>query len=794
MWNKLTKYLLRRQYLNIAIIGALTLFMGYKATQVQMSYEYAQMLPASDSVSIEYQNFKKQFEEDGSVLFAGINSDKLRELNVFNEWMNLTTDLKKVDGVSEVISIANCVTLTKDTAAKKFVIKSVFESKPQSQVELDSMLKKVYALSFYDEMLFNSNSDVNILLVYIKKEFLNTSERVALIDRIKAPIEAFGVKNSIEIHYSGMPYIRTSISNMVQQELKIFMILALVIASLILLFFFRSLKAIAFSVMIVVVGVVWTLGSLVLFGYDITILSGILPPVLIIIGIENCIYLITKYHSEYALHKNQAKALTRVVQKVGYATLLTNLTTAVGFGSFMITGNSILVQFGVVAFINIILMFVFTLVLIPTLYSLYEPPKDRHIKHLQFNWMAGITRAIASVIQFRRKLVLVVVIVLLLVSGFGISLIENKGSMVDDIPKGEKLYTDMMFFEENMGGVLPMEVTIDTHKKKGIFNLRTLQKIDKFQQDIRSIPSISKPLSVVEIVKFAKQAFYNGRSDMYSLPNENEKNFILNYLPDIDKSKDKNGILTSFIDTNYQVARISLRLKNIYTPEIREVKQQIRTELDSLFPADKFTTVITGSTMVFEKGSNYLVTNLIYSLLLAVLIIGVLMFLLFNNFQMVLISMASNLIPLTVTAGLMGFLGIDLKPSTIIIYSIALGISVDAAIHLLSRYRQQLKATDWQVKESILAAVKETSNGMIYSGIVLVLGFLVFILSRFGGTQSLGYLIGFTLLIAMFCNLIILPSLILYYDKRATTKSFRKPVFEILDDEDEEAETEDIEK
>jgi predicted RND superfamily exporter protein len=295
-------------------------------------------------------------------------------------------------------------------------------------------------------------------------------------------------------------------------------------------------------------------------------------------------------------------------------------------------------------------------------------------------------------------------------------------------------------------------------------------------------------------VKFAKQAFYNGRSDMYSLPNENEKNFILNYLPDIDKSKDKNGILTSFIDTNYQVARISLRLKNIYTPEIREVKQQIRTELDSLFPADKFTTVITGSTMVFEKGSNYLVTNLIYSLLLAVLIIGVLMFLLFNNFQMVLISMASNLIPLTVTAGLMGFLGIDLKPSTIIIYSIALGISVDAAIHLLSRYRQQLKATDWQVKESILAAVKETSNGMIYSGIVLVLGFLVFILSRFGGTQSLGYLIGFTLLIAMFCNLIILPSLILYFDKRATTKSFRKPVFEILDDEDEEAETEDIEK
>ncbi|PKP04125.1 MAG: transporter [Bacteroidetes bacterium HGW-Bacteroidetes-6] len=794
MWNKLIKYLLRHQYLNIAIIGALTLFMGYKATQVQMSYEYAQMLPSSDSVSIDYQNFKKQFEEDGSVLFAGINSPKLKELDVFNQWVDLTSDLKKVDGVSEVISIANCVTLTKDTVAKKFQISSVFNGKPQSQAELDSMLQKVYALSFYDEMLFNSQNDVNIMLVYIKKEFLNTSERVALIDRIKEPIETFGAKNNIEIHYSGMPYIRTSISNMVQKELKTFMFLALFIASLILLFFFRSLKAIAFSIMVVVVGVVWTLGSLVLLGYDITILSGILPPVLIIIGIENCIYLITKYHSEYAQHKNQAKALARVVQKVGYATLLTNMTTAVGFGSFMITGNSILVQFGIIAFINILLMFVFTLVLIPTLYSLYEPPKTRHIKHLEFNWMSGITTAISSVIQFHRKLVLVVVIILLLASGFGISLIENKGSMVDDIPKGEKLYTDMMFFEENMGGVLPMEVTIDTHKKKGIFNLRTLQKIDKFQQNIREIPSISKPLSVVEIVKFAKQAFYNGRSDMYSLPNENEKNFILNYLPDIDKSKDKNGILTSFIDTNYQVARISLRLKNIYTPEIKQVRNQLRTELDSLFPKDKFTTVITGSSMVFEKGSNYLVTNLIYSLLLAILIIGVLMYLLFNNFQMVLISMSANLIPLIVTAGLMGFLGIDLKPSTIIIYSIALGISVDAAIHLLSRYRQQLKATDWKVKESILNAVKETSNGMIYSGVVLVLGFFVFILSRFGGTQSLGYLIGFTLLVAMFCNLVILPSLILYYDKRATTKSFSKPVLEILEDEEDEEDAKKEEK
>lgn len=786
MWNRIVSYILRRRALNLIVIGLLTVFMGYQALKVKMSYEYAQMLPMSDSTSIIYQDFKKQFEEDGSVLFVGIQDDKLKKLEVFNEWCNLSRDLKKIKGVGEVMSIANCLDLQKDTVAKKFKIVKLFENNPSTQAELDSILKKAYSLPFYDEMLFSKENGTNVMMVYIDKKVLNSKERENVLSDIKKPIEEFGIKNGIEMHFSGMPYIRTSISNLVQKELKIFMILALIVASIILLVFFRSLKALVFSITTVIIGVIWAVGSMVLMGFDITILSGIIPPILIIIGIENCIYLITKYHYEYAIHGNQAKSLARVVQRVGLATFLTNATTAVGFGSFMVTSNPIMVEFGIIACVSILLEFLFTLILIPTLYSLFPPPKGRHIKHLDFTWLNGVTRFIINTIQNKRNVVLIVTILLLAGAGFGITLVENKGSVVDDVPKGDKLYTDMLFFEDNMGGVLPLEVTIDTKKKKGILNLNTLKKIDKFQTELEEIPAISKPLSVVEIVKFAKQSFFNGKPEMYSLPNDNEKAFILSYLPDMDAKGEgkKNNILTSFIDTNYQVARISLRLKNVYTPEIKEIKDTLESKLARIFPAEKYKTIVTGSAVVFEKGSNYLVSNLYGSLALAVVVIALLIYILFSNVKMVLIAMATNMIPLIVTAGLMGFLNVDLKPSTIIIYSIALGISVDAAIQFLSRYRHQLKVSDWNIKDSVLSALKETSSGMIFSGIVLVLGFGVFIFSRFGGTASLGYLIGFTLLVALFSNLIILPSLILYMDKLIKNKEAGKPLFDVEENDD----------
>ncbi len=311
--------------------------------------------------------------------------------------------------------------------------------------------------------------------------------------------------------------------------------------------------------------------------------------------------------------------------------------------------------------------------------------------------------------------------------------------------------------------------------------LSTIKKIDRLQDTLKKYPEFSAPLSIAEVVKFARQAFYNGDPLMYNLPNNNEMMFMGSYIPKADNKK--KTILNSFVDTNMQVTRVSVQMANIGTKDIQRIKDDLQSKIDSIFDAKDYDVELTGTSVVFLKGTNYLIGNLLQSLLIALLLISIIMALLFSSFRMVLISIIPNILPLIATAAMMGFIGISIKPSTIIIFSIALGISVDNSILFLSRYRQHLRDSGWQIRESILGALRETGYSMIYSSSVLCLGFSMFIFSSFGGTQSLGYLITFTLLVALCTNLLFLPSLLLYFDNRATTKAFEEPFLEIFDEE-----------
>lgn len=755
-----------------------------QALEIKLSYVYSQMLPATDSTYLEYEHFRKTFEEDGSIFSVGIQTDQLQKLDVFDQWYDLTQSTSKIKGVRNVFSIANCFNLEKDTTAKKFRIVPVFKQRPSTQKELDSLFNAAISLPFYDKFLYNTKTNTHIMVIWISSKVLNSKERTKVLENIRKPFDEFGAKNNIEMHYSGLPYIRTMISKKVESELKIFVLLSLLIAAFILAIFFRSLKAVIFPIIIVIIGVIWTLGTMVLLGYNITMLSGIIPPILIIIGMENCIYLLTKYHDEYLKSKNKIKALSQVIHKVGYATFLTNATTAVGFGSFIVTSNAILVEFGIVSAINIMLMFVFSIILIPAFYSFFKPPVERHTKHLDIKWLNKFINQLVNIVQYHRLKVLFVTIILLVFAIVGVFRLHASGNVVDDIPHKDKLYSDLLFFEKNLSGIMPLEITIDTKKDKGVFSMKTLRKVDSLQTILTQNPAVTKPLSVVEVAKFARQAFFNGKPEMYALPDNNEKNFIMSYLPDFDKkARGKHDILNSFIDTSFRVVRVSVRLTNLASPEIKALVKDIKAKALKLFPEPTYKLTITGNSVVFAKGTDYLIMNLVGSVALAIAIITFLMWLLFKSMRMVVLSMIPNLVPLLTTAALMGYLGISIKPSTIIIYSIALGISVDSTIHLLSRFKMQLKKLNSDVKPALINALKETSHGMIYSGIVLVLGFAVFILSRFGGTQALGYLIAFTLLVAIFCNLLILPSLILYFEKRTSIKAFKDS--EGLGDEDE---------
>jgi len=308
-----------------------------------------------------------------------------------------------------------------------------------------------------------------------------------------------------------------------------------------------------------------------------------------------------------------------------------------------------------------------------------------------------------------------------------------------------------------------------------------LQKIDEFQTLLKTYPEFSRSVSIVDASKFAKQAFYNGSPDRYDLIKRNEQSFIGPYLRGDYETQ---GIDKTFMDSSRQITRVTAQVADIGTLEMRDLLNDLRPKVDSIFDPQNFDVTITGTSIVFLEGTTYLVNNLFTSLLIAIIVIAFLMALMFRSARMVIISLIPNMIPLIFTAGVMGYMGIAIKPSTILVFSVALGISVDDTIHFLAKYRQELKVLQWNIKDSVLLAVRETGVSMMYTSIILFFGFGIFAASEFEGTQALGILISITLLVAMFTNLVLLPSLLLSFERYLTTKAFAEPLLVIIDEED----------
>lgn len=781
MWKYVVRYILRYRVYHLIWIALLSLLMVYEASRNKMSYKMVQMLPSSHPVMQTYNDFKKHFGQDGSVVFVGVQFPDFYDTTSFNAWMRLSRDIKAMPGVEGVMSSSELYDLHKNQARKQFKMLPVSPDAPQSVEAMDTIAAHIQGLKFYENMMYVSESGVQLMLITLDKEVLNTKAREQLIYDLQSKLNHFGEQYALEMHYSGLPYIRTITTSLVRNELYIFVFLSLLVATLILSFFFRNFTSVFYPILIVIIATVWTLGSIALLGYEITILTGVIPPLLIVIGIENSIFLLNKYQYEYNNHGNKVKALSRMVSRIGGANFMTNATTAVGFAAFIFTGNRLLVEFGIVASINIFGIYLLTSILIPVFFSFAAPPRSKHLLKLRKGWVATVVETMVRIVSHHRSWVYGVSLLAVGAAIVGVFYLKTSGRVVDDIPKDHKLYTDLMFFEKHLKGVMPLEIVIDGKKKRAVLNWRFLKKANELSENILpQYPQLSRPLSIIDLTKFAKQAFYNGKSSKYSLPSQREIQFIMPYMPKI-KGDSTPPLLSSFIDKDMQKIRISTQMANLNMEEIEALQNKLQPQIDSLFPKEKYDVSLTGTSIVFLSGSKYLVKNLFQSLLIALLAISTLMLLMFSSFRMVLISLIPNLIPQLLTAALMGYYGIPIKPSTILIFSIALGISVDNTIHFLSRYRLHLRSNSWHIKRSVIDALRETGYSMINSSIVLFFGFFIFTFSEFGGTEAMGYLISFTLLIALLSNLFLLPSILLSLNKWLTNKDFKEPVIELLD-------------
>ena len=758
----------------------MTVFMAMQWKHMRFTYTEANLLPDDHEFNEEYLEFLDIFGEEGNLIILGVKDTTLFKAETFTAWSKLSDTLNNFDEVDLTLSISDLQKLEKrtDTAAFKlvpFIHDSILDDSKLARYKYELFNK----LPFYEGLVYSPNKESVRTAIYLNKEIVNTAARRDFIIEDLIPlIETFEADTGVTVYTSGMPYIRTLNSQNIINEIGKFIGAALLVTSLIFFFFFRSFRATFIAMITVMIGVMWAFGILGLLHYEITVLTALIPPLIIVIGIPNCIFLINKYQQEIKSHGNQAKSLQRVITKVGNATLMTNVTTASGFATFILTNSKLLKEFGTVASINIIAIFLLSLFIIPIVYSYMAVPKYKHLKHLNKQWIGSFVSWMERMVREHRIAIYAVTIMLLCASIIGINQIRLSGSLIEDMPQKAEFFSDIKFFEKEYEGIMPLEILIDTKRKKGVMKLATLKRMNELEDYIEEIPELSKTVSVVDLVKYSKQAYYNDNPEYYQLPNSQERAFILSYAR---SSTTNTGLLSSYVDTTGQYARITTFMKDLRTDRFDRIEEDLRAKIAKIFPEDRYDVSITGKAFIFEKGTKYLVNNLVLSLSLAIFLIAVFMAWMFRNVKMILVSLIPNLLPLLITAGLMGFIGVPIKPSTILVFSIAFGISVDDTIHFLAKYRQELLVNNWKIKRSVYAALKETGVSMLYTSIVLFFGFSVFTISSFGGTVALGALVSATLLFAMLANLLLLPSLLLSLERSiANQQTLRKPALEII--------------
>lgn len=768
MWRKTGQFILKHRLPLLFLLIASTGLMAYWASKVELSYEFSRAIPANHPANITYQAFKKKYGQDGNMLVVGVQTDQLFQESIFNAYADMYRKLKQVNGVTDVIAIPSAVNLVKDSATEKLNATAIFAERKLSQGEIDSSRNIFLQLPFYRELMYNPASNAWMMGVSVDKNVMNSKNRNEVVKNIRAVTDEFGTQSKLEVHLSGLPLIRTEMSTRIADEMKWFLFGSVVLSALILLVFFRSLSSMLLSLGVVIIGVIWTMGTMHLLHYKITLLTALIPPLVVVIGIPNCIYFLNKYHTAYNDTGNRETALVTMVSRMGIVTLFCNLSAAIGFAVFALTKSEILQEFGVVAGINIMVLFFISLILIPVVLSLLPTPKSRHTKYLDNprlnRWLDRLERWSLN----HRKLIYIITGVVLVAALGGILRLKSVGYIVDDLPKTDKIYTDLKFFEKNFKGVMPLEILVYDSSKAGIIrNLDGLNKIDSFSRQIAAMPDMARPLSITEGLKFAKQAFFEGDSLNYSMPGQLDLPGMVQYLRfRSDSSGTKNSfakLVSTFMDSARREARISINMADVGSSRLPGILDTIHSKAAALFPANKYGVQLTGTSITFLEGSSFIINGLKESIAWAFGLIALCMLYLFKSFRILICSLIPNLIPLVITAGVMGWVGIPLKPSTVLVFSVALGIAIDITIRFLVNYKQELPQQDYDLRKTVIETIHGTGISIIYTSLVLIAGFIIFSFSGFGGTQALGWLTSLTLVTATLTNLVLLPALLISF-------------------------------
>ena len=736
MFNKFSKVLFRYPFQIFAIILMLsslffwTAFISPKHLVVDFSLE--QMFPEDDPEKDVYDLFLSEFsrEDDKMLLVYNCNNPLSRKNIALVSQLTESLELD-VDGVEAVISLGN-------------IEDGEYFSDDLSDLEWSNKIVKLLEHPIYTNLIISNDKKTGAILIDLKDDVIDQSSRKLILDQL------YDIVSTVDWDWyeAGIPVLRTRYIEFMNYERSIFIPISFLVAAAILFLIFRQIKIILIALFALINSLIWVAGIMALLDISINVVSYLTFNLIMIIGASNTIHLLMKYHEGLANGLDKRNALIRVVERIGAALFLTSFTTAVGFCSLVFTNIRITQEFGLLVGFGVILMFLLVITIMPILLSIIPKPADIHINRLIRSDNSHLADKIGAFNNKYPKQILIISLSFLILSLIGLFKMDYNATVLEDLRPGNPIYDDMSYVEEKLGGMLTFEIIIDSKDELSGLDPVFMNQVQKFKHFILQFPEINVAITPGDYLMLANEKWGSG---VRKLPNTLDEAF--SYSLDFDQ-------VNNLFNDDYSKTRISCRISNITYERGMDIRGQLLSGGKSIF-SNESSIVVTGSTLMALSTNRHLLKNLTTSFLIAFFIIFLSIVILFRSFTLSLLSVLPNIIPLMLAGGLMGYIGIKLRPSTAMTFSIALGIAVDNTIHFLARFRQEYNK-NYKLDKSVFKSILTTGRAIISTGIILSLGFFVLIFSEFVPNHEFGLLATIIIIASIGGSLVLLPVLILF--------------------------------
>ncbi len=729
--------------------GILTIVCILFLPKLKFSFSFEHFFPQGDDDLDFFLEFIEDFETDDNFLLIGLKN----EPSVFD-----SSFLSRVKGFTEAADSLPYVISSQSLSSLKVPVISPFGLNMVPLVKtFDKASLQKDSINIMNDPRWKFNlisEDAKSLTIALKHDdYLGLEESTALMESSEALLEKYGFK---EYHHLGRVYFQHELAYLQIREFIVSSSVSFVLVCLILFLLFRQKTLIIISLSTILLGLIIFMGIISILGRELNAISVLYPVIMLIVGTSDVIHIVTKYIDELKKGHSVEHSLDVTIRQIGLATLLTSLTTAVGFAALMTSRIQPVKDFGINSAFGVVLAYfvVITFTLALLTYLSVDKLKNQTTNPWWDRWMEKIYKLTIT----KKRQIFIGSLILLGVFIYGISLVSTNYKIENNLPRKGRITTDFKFFEEHFSGFRPLEYAVLLKDGKSVFDHDVLTNINALDEKINSYPGIKSTQSINDIFKSLNMASHFNDPSYYTLPDSAALANMIQ-VKDAIPSMMQN-VLVSKSGTK---TRISSRIIDEGADKVKAVGEEIEAWAKDNLDASLMSVRRTGTGFLIDKNAVYVRESLIYGLLLALGIISVLMVFLFRDIKMLFIALVPNLFPLLFAAALLGYLGIELEASISIVFAIVFGIAVDDSIHFLSKYK--LSKNNMSSEEAILVTFKETGKAITFTTLVLFFGFMVMLFSNQPASMTVGLLISITLLSAWLADLLILPLLLRFFYK-----------------------------